>query len=104
MVGLDLQDGDDMCIAMEIANHVADSHLEKINKSLLKILLRPEVKQTKCLVGAGAGRFLIRKLASRNKLKYIDFTDLLNYPKEDEQKVLSCAAAVSVAQLSRAIG
>lgn len=104
MVGLDLQDGDDMCTAMEIANHVADSHLEKINESLLKILLRPEVKQTKCLVGAGAGRFLIRKLASRNKLKYIDFTDLLNYPKEDEQKVLSCAAAVSVAQLSRAVG
>jgi hypothetical protein len=83
---------------------VAASQLGKINESLSKILSRPEVKQTKYLVGAGAGRFLIRKLAYRNKLKYIDFTDLLSYPKEDEQKVLSCAAAVSVAQLSRAVG
>lgn len=61
------------------------------------------MKQINCLVGAGAGRFLIRKLASRNNLKHVDFTDLLSYPKGDEHKVLSCAAAVSVAQLSRAV-
>ncbi len=103
MVGLDLQDGDDICPAIEIAKYVADSHLEKINESLSIILSRPEMKQINCLVGAGAGRFLIRKLASRNNLKHVDFTDLLSYPKEDEQKVLSCAAAVSVAQLSRAV-
>ena len=104
MVGLDLQDGDDICPATEIAKHVADSQLEKINESLSKILSRPGIKQTNNLVGAGAGRFLIRKLASKNKLKYIDFTDLLSYPKDDEYKVLSCAAAVSVAQLSRVVG
>jgi len=103
MVGLDLQDGDDICPTIEIAKHVADSHLEKINESLSIILSRPEMKQINCLVGAGAGRFLIRKLASRNNLKHVDFTDLLSYPKEDEQKVLSCAAAVSVAQLSRLV-
>ena len=104
MVGLDLYNENNLNSVIDMAEQVAVSQFEKINESLSKVLSRPEVKQTKCLVGAGAGRFLIRKLASKNKLKYIDFTDLLNYPKEDEQKVMSCAAAVSVAQLSRAAG
>ena len=104
MVGIDLYNENNIDSVIDMAEQVAASQLGKINESLSKILSRPEVKQTKCLVGAGAGRFLIRKLAYRNKLKYIDFTDLLSYPKGDEQKVLSCAAAVSVAQLSRAVG
>lgn len=103
MLGLDLQDGDDLGSVMEIANQVADSQLEKINESLSIILSRPEVMQTNCLVGAGAGRFLIRKLASKNNLDYVNFTDLLSYPEEDEHNVLSCAAAVSVAQIARAV-
>jgi len=77
--------------------------LEIINKSLLKVLSRVDSKRINCLVGAGAGRFLVHKLASKNNLKYIDFTDLLSYPKQEEHKVLSCAAAVSVAQIARAV-
>jgi (4-(4-[2-(gamma-L-glutamylamino)ethyl]phenoxymethyl)furan-2-yl)methanamine synthase len=103
MVGLDIDDEDDIISAIHMAEHVADSHIEIINESLSKILSRPNTKNTKCLVGAGAGRFLVRKLASMNNLKYIDFTDLLSYPKQEKHKVLSCAAAVSVAQIARAI-
>jgi hypothetical protein len=86
-----------------MATHIADSHLEIINESLLKVLSQTESKRAKCLLGAGAGRFLVRKLAAKNNLKYIDFTDLLSYPKQQEHKVLSCAAAVSVAQIARAV-
>ena len=101
MVGLDLQDENDIPHVKGMAEHVACAQLERINESLLKILSGPDLKKVGCLVGAGAGRFLVRKLASKNNLQYIDFTDFLTYPKEDEQKVLSCAAAVSVAQISR---
>jgi probable H4MPT-linked C1 transfer pathway protein len=103
MIGLDLEDKNKIHPFKEMSKHIAESHLEIINESLLKILSRAESKQINCLVGAGAGRFLVRKLASINKLKYIDFTELLSYPKEEENKVLSCAAAVSVAQIARAV-
>jgi len=100
MVGLDLEDEDDIYHCVEMAAHIADSHLEIIGESLVKVLSR---HHTNCLVGAGAGRFLVRKLALKNNLKYIDFTDLLSYPKQEEHRVLSCAAAVSVAQIARAV-
>lgn len=103
MVGLDIQDENDIPHVKDMAEHVADSQLERINGSLIKILSRPDLKKIGCLVGAGAGRFLVRKLASRNNLRYIDFTNFLTCSKEDEQKVLSCAAAVSVAQITRLV-
>ena len=103
MVGLDFDDEKDIHPCIEMATHISDSHLEKINESLSKVLSRTESKRIKSLVGAGAGRFMVRKLALMNNLKYIDFTDLLSYPEEEEHKVLSCAAAVSVAQIARAV-
>lgn len=101
MVGLDLQDENNISPAREIAEQVAHTQLEKINESLLKILSRDELNKIDCLIGAGAGRFLVRQLAAMNQLQYIDFTALLEYSEEAEQKILSCAAAVSVAQLAR---
>ena len=101
MVGLDLHDEKNIHPCIEMANHVAHSQLQIINEALSKILSRLHAINTNCLVGAGAGRFLVRKLASMNNLKYVDFTDLLSYPKQEEHKVLSCAAAVSVAQIAR---
>jgi len=103
MIGLDLEDENKIDPFKEMSRHIAESHLEIINKSLLKVLSRVDTKRINCLVGAGAGRFLVHKLASINNLKYIDFTDLLSYPKQEEHKVLSCAAAVSVAQIARAV-
>jgi len=103
MVGLDLEDENDIHPFVEMAKHITDSHLQIINESLSRVLSRGESKRTKCLVAAGAGRFLVRKLASKNNLKYIDFTDFLSYPKQEEHKVLSCATAVSVAQIARAV-
>lgn len=100
MVGLDLEDENDIHSFTEMAKYIADSHLEIINESLSKVLSRHKIN---CLVGAGSGRFLVRKLASMNNLKYIDFTDLLSYPKQEEHNVLSCAAAVSVAQIARMV-
>jgi probable H4MPT-linked C1 transfer pathway protein len=103
MVGLDLEHENNIHPCIEMSRHIADSHLQRINESLQKVLSRAESKRINCLVGAGAGRFLVRNLASKNNLKYIDFTDLLSYPQQEEHKVLSCATAVSVAQIARAV-
>lgn len=101
MIGLDLEGENNIHPFIEISRHIADSHLEIVNESLLKVLSRADSKRIDCLVGAGAGSFLVRKLASKNNLKYIDFTDLLSYPGQEEHNVLTCAAAVSVAQIAR---
>ncbi|MFT5425879.1 MAG: putative H4MPT-linked C1 transfer pathway protein [Gammaproteobacteria bacterium] len=103
MVGLDHFDENNTDSAIDMAKQIATTQLEKINESLVKVLSRNEAKKTNCLIGAGAGRFLVPKLAEKNNLPYIDFTDLLSYQEGDEYNVLSCAAAVSVAQLSRAV-
>lgn len=101
MVGLDLGDEDTIQHIVDMAEMVADAQLDKINDALLKILFRIDTHGHHCLVGAGAGRFLVRKLAVKNKINYVDFSSLLKFPKADVQSVLSCAAAVSVAQLAR---
>ncbi len=98
MVGLDLQDEKNINSFVEISKHIAASHLEIINESLLKVLSR---HKSHCLVGAGAGSFLIKKLARINNLEYVDFTELLTCPKQEKYKALSCATAVSVAQIAR---
>ena len=55
------------------------------------------------LVGAGAGRFLVEKLANRHNQRYIDFADILNTTTEIKQAVARCATAVSVAQIMRLV-
>ena len=51
------------------------------------------------LVGAGAGRFLVRDIARRCGRQYIDFADMLGCPV-DAEWIADCAPAVSVALLS----
>lgn len=103
MIGLDLPDENNLHAFINMAKHIANLHFETINKSLSMVLSRVGVKPIKHLVAAGAGRFLVRKLALKNNLEYIDFTELLSYPRQEEHKVLSCAAAVAVAQITRAV-
>jgi hypothetical protein len=51
------------------------------------------------LLGAGAGRFLIREIARRCGRQYIDFADMLGC-SADAQRIGDCAPAAAVALLS----
>ncbi len=101
MVGLDLHNENDINSAVDMAKQVVVAQLEHVNESLTKVLSASEVKETCCLIASGAGYFMVPKLAEMNNLPYIDFTDLLSHPEDDKSRVLGCATAVSVAQLSR---
>jgi len=53
------------------------------------------------LIGAGCGRFLIRKIANELQLPYMDFESVLDTAVQHKQIAADCATAVSVAQLLR---
>ncbi len=50
MIGLDLEDEDDINPCVEMAKNVANSHLEIINESLSKVLSRTEIKRINCRI------------------------------------------------------
>jgi (4-(4-[2-(gamma-L-glutamylamino)ethyl]phenoxymethyl)furan-2-yl)methanamine synthase len=53
------------------------------------------------IVGAGVGRFLIKKIAQRLNIPYIEFSELCNSESELKHKCNVCAPAVALAQLNR---
>lgn len=103
MLGLDFHDIGDIRAMLNLARLIADIQLQHIEDALQKILSRIDLSNADYLIGAGAGHFLVRKMASRNKLKYIDFTETLNHADQDKYSILSCAAAVAVAHIARAL-
>ena len=58
-----------------------------------------------CIVGAGVGRFLLKDLASRFGVPYIDFSALFSYKSPtDYFDSADCAPVVSVANLLKKVG
>ena len=98
MVGLDVDDQAPLEEWVQLAETVADQQLAVIQRSLTSVL---EGVGTRVLVGAGSGRFLVRKLAQRADCTYIDFTEKLQVAENTRLKCADCAAAVSVAELAR---
>lgn len=102
MLGLDMQQTDDIQAMVEVAKYIADQQLQKIQSALLTVLSRPQSKNIRHLIGAGNGSFLTRELASKNDLHYIDFTNMIDGAMVQQHNLLACATAVSVAQIARA--
>ena len=102
MAGLDFGDKDDIIPWQEVAKYIANVQMEKINQALLNILSRAEVSGTDLLLGAGAGQFMIKKLACKHDFEYREFADLLA-AEESKHQITRCATAVSVAQIARLV-
>lgn len=84
----------------QVAEYFAEKQLQMITNSVLRVLSY-SLEKEQTLIGAGVGRFLIKKLAARLNLPYIEFSELFDINSELEHKCNICAPAVALAQLNR---
>jgi probable H4MPT-linked C1 transfer pathway protein len=101
MFGTDLEGQESLTHWQTVARYIAGTQLNRIDHALQLVLSRHQGLPDKVLVGAGIGRFLVRKLANRHGLKFMDFADLFATDAGMRVPVAVAAAAVSVAQLAR---
>jgi probable H4MPT-linked C1 transfer pathway protein len=101
MIGRDLESAP-LSAWRQCARHLADLQLWKIGQACGRVLSHAEIAERAPLVGAGVGRFLVKKLATRFGRRYRDFVDLVNTAPGVASWASSCAPAVAVAILAQA--
>ncbi|MCG8324974.1 MAG: hypothetical protein MI673_05610, partial [Thiotrichales bacterium] len=87
-----------------LAEYIARRQQERLQACMENILRQrgwPDPGKTIPVIGAGCGRFLIRKIANTLQLPYVDFASLLNVDDAHRSMAADCATAVAVAQLLR---
>ena len=101
MLGADYDNGDDEAPWVEVARHVAERQLERIDQAFNRVTGTLEVTVRSNIVAAGAGRFIIEKLARNNDCEVTDFEDLVPIPDRKLRAANNCSTAVAVAALTR---
>ena len=71
------------------------------NMQLQDLLTAVKAQAPKTLIGAGVGRFLVRDMAQRLNVVYVDFADLIEGDSEARDAAAVCAPAYAVAYLAR---
>lgn len=100
MVGADAGDYQDEQVWLNLASHFAELQLQELAQAVRTIQSRvPEFERR--IVGAGAGRFLLRALADRLQFEYMEFSDLFHCRAGLKNRCNDCAPAVALAQLNR---
>ncbi len=84
----------------KVAKYFEETQLQLLTNSVLRVLSASTNSDQK-IVGAGAGRFLIKKIAKRLNIPYVEFSDLCDSESELQHKCNVCAPAVAIAQLNR---
>jgi len=98
MVGCDF-DPDQLPDWMAFAQDLRARQLDRIERACNRQLARAGNVEA-VFVGAGVGRFLVRELAEKNNLCYIDFSSLLAHQRQNEGlQIADCAPAVAIAAL-----
>lgn len=101
MLGCDLI-AEDLTPWRRLAAYLAESQLNKLHEACLRQLSRGLLDETAPLVGAGAGRFVLRRLAQRLDRVYVDVGDCLGeLPEAGGLPVADVAPAAAVAKLAR---
>jgi len=104
MLGSDVQDPKWIIPYRNLARYIAEEQLHRINQSLSGVISAHPGLSAPHLVGAGAGRKLVAKLADRNNYQYTDFAQMIRVKDNQQARAADCATAVSVAQLMRMAG
>ena len=101
MLGAEYDKSDAMEPWLDVAHHIAGEQFEKINRAFNEVTGRPGNCAGKNIVAAGAGRFIINKLARKNNYGVVDFENLLPSSNRKIRSADNCSTAVAVAALTR---
>jgi len=83
-----------------LAAYFAEVQLRDLTDASHLICSRGEITPDAPVVGAGAGRFVVKRLAQRLARTYIDYADLIPTLAEVKDKAPDCAPACAVALLA----
>jgi len=84
---------------LALARYLSEQQLQTILNGFFRVCsYGPELTDA-AIVGAGCGRFLIRKLAQRAHLPYRDFSEFVEAESGLQKSVCRCAPAVALAYL-----
>ncbi len=97
VVGRDLYEAE-LSAWQQLASYIAMQHNQHISQAIYRVKSRYPGREMP-IVGAGAGRFLIRLLAERQNYPYIDFADFLQGDERLKQAAAICAPATACAAL-----
>ncbi|HHH45025.1 MAG TPA: S-layer protein [Gammaproteobacteria bacterium] len=100
MLGLDLEAATlaDWC---RLARYLSDQQMQALLANIDLVLSHHDLDADAPLVGAGVGRFLVRRLAQCCGRPYIDLLSLLKAERLATGDPVDCAPAVAVAWLAR---
>ena len=101
MLGADYVEGDTDAPWLELAHYMAEQQYETIKRAFSGVMDRVGQPVSDRVVAAGAGRFIIRKLARRRQCEVIDFEELLPLSGGELRAVNNCSTAVALAALTR---
>ena len=85
-----------------LATHLADRQRGRIAAAVTRVQSRGLIGAEAPLVGAGIGRFVVRRLAEESGRPYEDFGALLGGQAEAREAAVCCAPAAAVALLAMA--
>lgn len=101
MLGLDL-DSAEMSQWSQLARYFARCQQHQIEQALARADSTRLAERPAPLVGAGVGRFLVRRLAGELDRAYLNFENLFESAGVDRRRIADCAPAVAVAALAQA--
>ena len=101
MLGAEYDKGDDEAPWVDVARHVAERQFARIDQAFNRVTDALEEPVRNNLVAAGAGRFIIEKLARKNHCEVTNFEDLLPISDRTLRAANNCSTAVAVSVLGR---
>lgn len=81
----------------QLAWHLSERQSDKLLTAADRVLSKSLLAEDAPVVGAGVGRFLIRRLAKRLRRPYVDFTALVSGDGQETEWAAHCASAAAVA-------
>ena len=86
---------------LDVARHIAEKQFERIDQAFNSVTDKLGKSVRNNIVAAGAGRFIIEKLARKNDYEVTDFEDLSPASGRKMRAANNCSTAVAVAGLTR---
>jgi probable H4MPT-linked C1 transfer pathway protein len=88
----------------KVSDYLAEQQLRQIQDACERLLSKPSLSSNAPLVGAGVGRFLIKRICRRLNRPYVGIESLFPCDEAIGFKVAECAPAVAVASLALEAG